>query len=140
MATDKEIIKETKDNDMNSYAKIAIEAIRLISQEGVISPEEAWSSAAMKEFPKKKSAREKSCPKCAFLGLCEDGLINGIPKGNYTGSIKNKKYALDALKLLKGDRPLTEDELWTEVTKNSGKKYNQQMHVVSTLFSLKYIK
>ncbi|WP_420865668.1 DUF6979 family protein [Dickeya oryzae] len=39
---------------------------------------------------------KKSCPLSAFLGLCEDGYIKGIPKGKYTKSYKNKKYAVVA--------------------------------------------
>jgi hypothetical protein len=46
------------------------------------------------------SAQKKGCPRGAFLGLCEEGLVKGIPAGNYTTSKDNKAYAVRAAELL----------------------------------------
>ena len=37
----------------------------------------------MEVFPTQESSRKKGCPQSAFLGLCEDGYVKGIPQGRY---------------------------------------------------------
>ncbi|WP_434751377.1 DUF6979 family protein [Paenibacillus amylolyticus] len=47
-------------------------------------------------------AQRKGCPKNAFLGLCEEGLVHNIVSGRYTersGSQKNKNYAVKAVRI-----------------------------------------
>lgn len=39
-----------------------------------------YEKAVEEVFPNSKSSQEKSCPKNAFLGLCEEGLVKGITK------------------------------------------------------------
>jgi hypothetical protein len=56
---------------------------------------------------KLKVLKKKGCPKGTFLGLCEEGLVKGIPKGNYTKSVKNKKYAIKAVTVLKQNKHTT---------------------------------
>lgn len=51
---------------------------------------------------KEHQVKKKGCPRNAFLGLYEEGLVKGIPSGNYTRSKKNKEYAIKAVKILKG--------------------------------------
>ena len=62
-----------------------------------------------RSIPTSVSAQKKGCPRGAFLGLCEDGLVKGIPAGNYTVSKDNKAYAVRAAELLiegkQGTRP-----------------------------------
>lgn len=36
------------------------------------------------------TSQRKGCPKGVYLGLCEEGLVKGIPKGKYTKSKKIK--------------------------------------------------
>jgi hypothetical protein len=82
------------------------------------------------------TSKKKGCPKNAFLGLCEEGLIKDVPRGSYTHSKKNKKYALDAVAILKRCPALATKpvDLWDKVT--SGKvNPNQQMDVVISLWS-----
>jgi hypothetical protein len=83
-----------------------------------------------------ESSRSKSCPKNAFLGLCEAGVVKGIPKGEYTKSVKNKNYALQAVEILKRDKSISYSPsvLWKEL--NLGDKiHNSQMHVVLALWN-----
>jgi hypothetical protein len=54
----------------------------------------AWKNAAVSTFPEKKSAQTKGCPKGAFLGLCEEGLVTGVVRGRYTRSNRLLKKAL----------------------------------------------
>ncbi|ARV16641.1 DUF6979 family protein [Polaribacter sp. SA4-12] len=83
---------------MNNYALTALKSAQ--NYKSSYSTIEIWSRSAKEVFPNSKSSQEKSCPKGTFLGLCEDGLVKGIPKGNYTKSVKNKEYALKAIEIL----------------------------------------
>ena len=72
----------------------------------------------------------------AFLGLCEEGLVKGIPPGDYTKSVKNKQYAIDAVRLLRLDPTLAGSKklLWQEAIGERRIKHNQQMDVVVMLW------
>ena len=83
---------------MNKYGLTALKSVENFKDSYTIL--EIWSQSA-KEIFKTKSSQEKSCPKNAFLGLCEEGLVKGIKKGKYTKSVKNKNYALQAVEILK---------------------------------------
>jgi len=85
--------------------------------------------------------RDKGCPKGAFLGLCEEGLVRGIPRGLYTQSRKNKEYAVRAVRLLKEGQYAPKDPfvLWSRVMAGDPKNYNQQMDVVLALWENGYI-
>ncbi len=127
---------------MGKYGNAAIKAVELIKSGVVNNPVDAWEKVTSEIFGKGSPSQIKGCPKNAFLGLCEDGLIKYILPGNYTRSILNKKYALKAINLLKNNNSLVNniDELWGKVTNHSGKKYNQQMDVVTTLWLHDFIK
>lgn len=77
---------------------------------------------------------EKPCPKNAFLGLCEEGLVKGVPRGEYTKSEKNKKYALKAFEKLQEDPLIKNDikEFWRIVGPKPTISHNYQLNVVST--------
>ena len=125
---------------MNKYANVALKAVKIVREER-ISPQEAWSKASSLIFPNSKSSRDKTCPKNAFLGLCEEGLIEGVNPGSYTKSNKNKHYAIQAIQLLKHNKQMTEKQLWDSIEKDDiGKRHNQQMHVVKALFKNDYVK
>ena len=102
-----------------------------------VEPADAWRSAALVIFPDSRDSQEKGCPKSAFLGLAEAGQIAGIPSGKYTTSIDNKRYALDALRLLQANSTFAKnpDELWRRVLKGDRKKHNDQMYVVIALWN-----
>ncbi len=72
---------------MKKFGETAIKAVELFTSEKVATPEEAWRKAA-NEVIACKSVRKKGCPKNAFLALCSEGKVKGIPAGNYTGSEK----------------------------------------------------
>lgn len=85
---------------MIKYAQTALEAVRLIKEEN-ISPVDAWEKAVKIIFSDSISSPKKGCQKNTFLGLCEEGKIKGVERGNYTNSKDNKRYALEAIKNLK---------------------------------------
>lgn len=102
-------------------------------------PIDAWQSVARAIFPNSRANQIKGCPKSAFLGLAEAGHIDGVPAGKYTTSTDNKRYAIEALRLLKRDSTLASrpDELWRLVVKNASIKQNEQMSVVIALWQAK---
>jgi hypothetical protein len=87
-------------------------------------------------YPTSPSAREKGCPRGAFLGLCEEGLVKGIPAGRYTSSKDNKDYAVRAAALLtEGKQNWSTSSLWRAVTNDPAKTHNSQMDVVLALWN-----
>jgi len=83
----------------NRYGEAALMATREGPAAG-ISPSARWESAMQRLYPSSPTARRKSCPRGAFLGLCEEGLVKGIPAGHYTASQEKKAYAVSAAALL----------------------------------------
>ena len=131
---------------MGSYGQAAIDAVKLIKIGRATGPIDAWTKATISLFGKGTSA-QKSCPRDAFLGLCDYGLVKNIKAGNYTDSIDNKTYAVEAVKLLKAKPSLgsgTKMDLWRRVMKAVGeptnKIHNQQMDVVLALFNNRLIR
>jgi len=101
-----------------------------------VDPITAWKQAADAVFPNSVSSRIKGCPRDAFLGLCEDGLITGIPAGSYTRSRLNKSYAMRAVSILRTHREFASDQygLWHRVQDGNSKAHNGQMDVVLALW------
>lgn len=118
---------------MSKYGQVAINAAG-VARSGK-NPVDAWRRAAQRMFPAQKASREKGCPKCAFLGLAEDGLIKGIAKGSYTKSSDNKQYAVSAVKLIRANQSLINDKgtLWQRVS-GGHKQHNGQLDVVIDLW------
>jgi hypothetical protein len=120
------------ENSYNKYGLTAIKSVQNFKDSDSII--EIWSRSA-KEVFETKSSQEKSCPKNTFLGLCEEGLVKGIPQGSYTKSVKNKEYALKAAAILKQNTQTTfsPKELW-EKLELGDKRHNSQMNVVLALW------
>ncbi len=120
---------------MDRYAQVAINTIYNVKTTGN-SPDYAWKLESERTFGKGTALAKKGCPKGTFLGLCEEGLIKDIPKGQYTKSIKNKKYAVDAVNLIKTREQGYNNpkSLWIEVAGND-KVPNHQMDIVCALCS-----
>ena len=122
---------------LNKYAQAALDAVRICQQGDAETPQDAWEQATTAIFGWGTPSQRKGCPKGAFLGLCEEGLVKGIEPGKYTRSKKNKRYAVDAVAVL-GRRPeLAQDLqcLWVEVLAGEPKTHNQQMNVVIALWN-----
>lgn len=101
-----------------------------------INPVAQWESAMEKLYPTSSAARKKACPRGAFLGLCEEGLIQGIPAGSYKASWENKAYAVRAVSLLtEGTEHRSTSALWRAVTNGAEKTHNNQMDVVLALWN-----
>jgi len=120
---------------MGQFGEVAIRAVELYTRENIQSPIDAWN-AAVDEIIISLSSQEKSCPRDAFLGLCEEGLIKGIPSDSYTKSRDNKEYALRAIEILREKPELANNKqkLWREVIGKKNIVHNQQMDVIISLW------
>lgn len=127
-------IRDKKKHKINKYAQIAVNTTKYIIKNGG-NPVEIWTKQAKLIFKPESSSIKKVCPKNTFLGLCEEGLIKGIPAGKYTKSIKNKGYALKAIEILKNNKSLINkpNEIWIMIN-GKEKKSNSQMEVVCELY------
>jgi hypothetical protein len=117
----------------NRYGEAAI----LAAQQGPSgrNPADLWENALEKLYPTSPVARLKNSPREAFLGLCEEGLVKGIPAGEYTESKSSKGYAVHAVTLLmEGAQHWSKSALWQAVTGGSGKKESGQMDIVLALW------
>ena len=118
----------------NRYGEAAIMAARQAASADM-SPLAGWERAMEQLYPTSPTARKKGSPRGAFLGLCEEGLVKGIPAGRYAASRDNKAYAVQAAALL-AERTQTWSigSLWRAVTDDPEKMHNSQMDIVLALW------
>jgi len=117
----------------NKYGEAALIAARLEVPPSV-TPDERWDVAVRQLYPEKPYMQKKTAPRGTFLGLCEEGLVKGIPSGQYAPSSKNKSYALGAVKLLAAGTHRNVQALWAAVTAGEELAHNAQMDVVLALW------
>ena len=117
----------------NRYGEAALMAVREGSAS--VDPVSRWKNAMEKLYPTSPLARKKSSPRGAFLGLCEEGLVKGIPAGQYGASRDNKALALRAAELLvAGTQKWSTSALWQAVTDDPEMAHNSQMDIVLALW------
>ncbi len=122
----------------NRYGEAALMAVRQSTAEA--DPAARWESAMEALYPTSPAARKKSAPRAAFLGLCEEGLVKGIPAGAYKAPRLDKAYAVRAVSLLtQATERLSIGALWRAVTGNVDKEHNSQMDVVLALWNNDFI-
>ena len=125
-------------SEMCDFGDVAVLAATLLR--GNLTAEEAWEVAAAR-LELKKSMQEKSCPKHAFIGLCEYGYIEGIvPLKQGEPDSKNAKYAVNAADFLRQQDPqeITNTDLWREAVidvDEPAETRNGQMDVVLALWN-----
>lgn len=125
----------TGTGSINQYGDVAVRAVEKLQSSAVDSPGAAWDEAAREIFPGRIFRQKKGCPRGAFLGLCDEGLVLGVPAGAYTRSIDNKAYALRAVELLRSVPELAAQgrrALWNRVEAKA-RSHNSQMDVVLAL-------
>ncbi len=126
------------------YKAVAVHAAQ-VARDYKVSPVKTWKFFVENEFPESMHSRDKGCPKSTFLGLCEEGVVAGVPAGSYTNSKDNKRYGLNAVEILKAHPTgkFTSSELWAQVLKleeDQNKRPNSQMDVVLGLWDANLIK
>lgn len=119
---------------MGIYGDAANHAARLIKGGG-LTPREAWDEA-MQLVSESRSSRKKSCPRVAFLTLCETGAVEGVSAGDYTSADKNKPDVLRALKAVRSNVGLLKQRrrLWEVATAGTKKEQNGQLDVLQGLW------
>ncbi len=134
---------------MSQYGNVAIGVVKKFlttsSKGNQLNPVIEWINEAKLHITS-QSSREKTCPKNAFLGLCKNGLVKGISPGKYVKSKENKKYAIEAVNILKNNpyySTVSPQKLWEEVMNSLKlpitKTHNQQMNIVLDLWKSNYI-
>lgn len=121
---------------INEYGDVACRAVEKIRDGSAASPRAAWDEAAREIFPGRVHRQKKGCPRGAFLGLCDEGLVRNVPAGNHSRSVDNKAYALRAVELLRSDPELATQgrrTLWNRVEAKAA-SHNSQMDVVLALY------
>ncbi|BGE85953.1 MULTISPECIES: DUF6979 family protein [Methylosinus] len=122
----------------NVFGQAACQAATELRLGSQLTPRKVWQQV-ISRLSEKKSIQDKGCPRGAFLGLCEEGQIQGIPAratGSYTKSKLNKNYAIRAIKILRDNPRLVNDPaiLWSKVC-GIKKAHNNQMDVVISLWN-----
>ncbi|KWX72142.1 hypothetical protein AMQ84_26005 [Paenibacillus riograndensis] len=122
---------------MNKYGKAAIRATQLILSGEVSFVDEAWNIA----ITENSTTKPKACPRSAFLGLCEAGLIKGVQQTHVNKPLRddtNKNHAIEAVVLLSENdvfSSYTSLQLWRAIMKGNSKSHNFQMDVVLALWN-----
>ena len=113
----------------NRYGEAAILAAKAGG-----NPNVSWETALEKLYPTSPVARMRGSARSAFLGLCEEGLVKGIPAGEYKAGKENKAIAVRAARLLlAGTEKYSIGTLWTAAT-GGGRKQDCQLDVVFALW------
>lgn len=126
---------------MNIYGRAAIRATNLFTETGC--PKKAWK-IAIEEYTDSPSSRSKPCPRSAYLGLCQEGLVRGVPAGAYTTSPKNARYTVYVACLLQKEPSLANkppDKLWNTAMTHIGRRalHQGQMDVLLALWYVNMI-
>lgn len=118
---------------MGQFGIAAYIASKSIHEGTYSDPKEAWNFA-IRQLTDSESVQNKGCPRHAYLGLCEAGLVKDIPVRNYGSPFQNKSYAVKAVKLLSQNPNLNKKQLWEAVRTNPKQTEDGQMDVVRTLW------
>lgn len=132
---------------MGKYGSTAIRSVEQL-RSGAESADEAWRVIAEDIFERAPEARDKACPREAFLGLCAAGLVRGVSPDTCSEASRspNRSYSVTAVQLLAANPDLVQWSkigLWRRVLKELGadpkKKPNEQMDVVLSLWEQGFI-
>ena len=101
---------KTARTPLGAYGDIAWRAYCLAT-ENCLSPRDAWQAALAERYTdpdQLHNAIKHTCPRGAFLGLCQAGLLPGIAACQYTRSVSGG-YAHAAVELLRANPSLAND-------------------------------
>ena len=107
-----------------------------------VNPRVAWELAISAQT-KSEYSRRKNCPRDAYLGLCEAGLVSGISPGRYGPRDNiNGRHAIDACQILRSEPDILNDKkaLWEKIGEPRAKNENGQLDVVVTLWRNRLIR
>jgi hypothetical protein len=113
-----------KYHDEGPYGEAAVKAVNLLVRKKVAIPAEAWRQAVSGKGirrPGQKSASARG----AFLGLCEEGYVRGVPSGDYSGAARHKAYAVKAAQFLTNGHQPDKGALWASVVNRLRRDYER---------------
>ena len=125
---------------MGNYGRAAVQTV--LNYDDEVDLREQWTSAISKETTSKSSIN-KGCPRAAFLGLCELGVVKDIPSKDYKAGEDNERHALELLALAKENPNITAAEcfrLYQNSNHSLPKNHNGQADVVISLLEAGLIK
>lgn len=134
-------IESNKRGIVGNYGKTAVRAVELLNDFTGLTPTTAWIVAAEEILPHSRTARGKSCPRGAFVGLCQAGYVQGIVVNKVadaaadTKPLKNQRYAVKAAQILCDNPAISQNQLWDKATEGLNPEQNGQMDVVITLYN-----
>ena len=117
---------------MGIYGDIAKKAYRLVTGYGR-PPQDAWGAALSEHYTAAEQLRnaiKHTCPKGAFLGLCQNGFLRGIAPGHYTNSVRSRHYAHAAVVYLRADPSLATNKSRLKTLVYKGRSPNGELDVV----------
>lgn len=117
------------------YGVIALRAWELVTSQG-ISPPDAWRAAVCERYPgpaQQRNALQHTCPRGAFLGLCQRGFVRNVVPRSYTESTASSGYALAAVGLLQAEPGLAADKPELERRVFGTRTPNDEVNVVLAL-------
>jgi hypothetical protein len=128
---------------MGQYGRTAVHATKRFLSGEAPSVRTAWDSAVTQHSDTPFS-QAKGCPRDAFLGLCEAGLVKGVPPGNHGAPRENVngRYAVEAYHLLKADPILASDKkaLWKAIPDRTATHENGQLDVLLMMYAAGQLK
>ncbi|HEX8211669.1 MAG TPA: hypothetical protein VF584_15960 [Longimicrobium sp.] len=128
---------------MGKYGDTAVQAAKLL-RSGHRSGEDAWRQVAEAVFAGAPPAMKKTCPREAFLGLCQEGMLAGVPASCCRPVDRglNRSYAVAAAQLLVAEPDLAHGNkaaLWrcvmSKCCADPNKRHNSQLDVVLALWA-----
>lgn len=125
---------------MGIYGTAAIQTV--LNYDSEVDLREQWVNAISKETTSADSI-DKSCPKGAFLGLCELGIVKNIPLKDYKAGEDNKRHAIGLLALAKANPNITAAKCFKLYQKSDNglpDHHNGQADVVISLLEAGFIK
>lgn len=120
---------------MGIFGKTAIDAVEFMKNNITCTSKDAWQKFIVLNTSSEES-QKKGCSRLAFMGLCEEGYILGIPASSTKTISKNSKYATQAAKYLIDYKPqkITIKELWQKIEEPKPLNENGQMQIVIALW------
>jgi hypothetical protein len=88
----------------------------------------------------RRNALKHTCPKGAFLGLCERGLVRDIPPGEYTRSVSSSEIAFAALQQLRADPSPIDEKAKLSKRVYGERTPNDEVEVVLSLWKHELIR
>ncbi len=120
---------------MRKSGKVALRAISNVHRG--LRPDLAWDQAWSDEDRPGRKTQRKYCPRGAFLGLVDAGLLIGADPGGYARRLKTSHLlAIAGVQLLRQDSSLASDpdSMW-QLLKTEQSTHNGQMDVVAALWN-----